>query len=164
MKGYSLGYHNQDLVFSADIFIGEPELGFSFEIGKTGDPFYPVASFSGHSGYIFDQSGFFIGGYRKNQTINISGNYFFGDVTQSGRVSTDDNATGRLSYYINDILIANNINGPTGFFDTILFNDQSGNNTLSLTLTPQTGSPTILLDKNSVRITSSEGYYFSTND
>tara|TARA_R110000787_G_scaffold78925_1_gene172394 strand:+ start:1294 stop:1788 length:495 start_codon:yes stop_codon:yes gene_type:complete len=164
MKGHSIGYHNKDFAFSANIQVNVPNSGFSFQIGKTGDPFYPVVSFSGHSGYLFDQSGSFFGGYRRGETFTISGNYFFGDTTLVGKVTTDENATGRFSYYHNDNLIANNINGPTGFFDTVLFEDYGGLNSLTFTPILETGSQNALLDTTGTYLLSSEGYFLSSND
>ena len=164
MKSELIGYHNQDFAFSASIQVGLPESGFSLEFVRTGDPIYPVMSFSGQSGFIFDQSGYFVGGYRKDQTINISGNYFFGDVSESNGLISDDNATGRLSYYLNNTLIANNINGPTGFFDTVMFEDYGDLNKISLSIIKATGSPTVIMDSNSVYLLSSESYYLASSD
>lgn len=164
MKGYPLGYSNQNLSFSADLYVGFSSSGFSFELGKTGDPFYSTISFSGYSGYIFDQSGDFVGGYKRGQNINISGNYFFGDLATSGNEIVDDFSTGRLSYYINNKLICNNISGPTGFFDTILFEDYDGVNTMSLEVILEDGSPTALQDSDQFYLISSDGYYLCSND
>jgi hypothetical protein len=56
--------------------------------------------FSGYEGYVFDQSGRFVGGYAPNIPVNIS-----------VHMKEDDS----YSYFINDSLIANNMSGSTGF-------------------------------------------------
>lgn len=155
MKSIDLGYYNQDFVFNAQIQIAEVDSGFSFNIGQTGQE--PIVSFSGYSGYIFDQSGDLIGGYRKNQAINISGNYFYGDVSSTGNVVFDGTGNGRFSYFVNNNLIRNNISGQTGFYDTISFNSQNDQNILTLSMDISTGSPCVLK--------SSEGdYLFPSED
>jgi len=159
MKGSPLGYHNRNFVFSADIQINSPS-GFALHLSKTGDPIYNVVSFSGYSGYIFDQRGYFIGGYRKNQVINISGNYFFGDVTQTGSVVYDDDTDSRFSYFLNNRLISNCISGQSGYFDTVLFEDY-GANTLNFNHIKETRSPNIIVDVSGVPIQSSEGYFLA---
>lgn len=71
--------------------------------------------FSGYEGYVFDQSGRFVGGYAPNIPVNIS-----------VHMKEDDS----YSYFINDSLIANNMSGSTGF-DYIEF-DKHGESTLSI--------------------------------
>lgn len=71
--------------------------------------------FSGYEGYVFDQSGRFVGGYAPNIPVNIS-----------VHMKEDDS----YSYFINDSLIANNITGSTGF-DYIEF-EKHGESTLSI--------------------------------
>jgi hypothetical protein len=164
MKSALIGYHNQDFVFSADIAISTPESGFLFHIGRSGEPFYPVISFSGNNGYLFDQSGHFVGGYRKFEPITISGNFVAGEKLVSGNITYDDYSVGRLSYYINNVLIANNITGPSGYFDTILFDDQSGKNTLAIEFIRQTGSPNVLTDNTFSYLLSSDGHFLAAND
>lgn len=164
MKGYRLGYHNQDFVFNASFQVCNTDTGFVFQIGKSGDSFYPVVSFSGYSGYIFDQSGSFVHGYRKNELINISGNYFYGDTFVSGNPLVDETGIARLSYFINDNLIANNISGQTGFFDTVTFEDYGCDALFSLEYVLETGSPCVLADNTGTYLLSSEGYYLAASD
>lgn len=159
MKSSPLGYHNQNFVFSADIRINSPS-GFAFHLSKSGEYINNVVSFSGYSGYIFDQKGSFVGGYRQNQGINISGNYFFGDVTASGNVIFDDDTDSRFSYFLNKKLVANNIIGQTGYFDTVFFED-FGQNTLNFNFIKNTGSPNVIVDFNGIPIQSSEGYFLA---
>lgn len=71
--------------------------------------------FSGYEGYVFDQSGRFVGGYAPNIPVNIS-----------VHMKEDDS----YSYFINDSLIANNMSGSTGF-DYIEFK-KHGESTLSI--------------------------------
>lgn len=71
--------------------------------------------FSGYEGYVFDQSGRFVGGYAPNIPVNISVHM------------KEDNS---YSYFINDSLIANNMSGSTGF-DYIEF-EKHGESTLSI--------------------------------
>jgi len=71
--------------------------------------------FSGYEGYIFDQSGRFVGGYQPNSPFTIS-------------VHSKDDDT--YSYFINDILIANNYSGSSGS-DYIEF-DKHGDTTLDI--------------------------------
>jgi hypothetical protein len=71
--------------------------------------------FSGYEGYVFDQSGRFVGGYAPNIPVNIS-----------VHMKEDDS----YSYFINDSLIANNMSGSTGF-DYIEF-EKHGESTLSI--------------------------------
>lgn len=165
MKGERFGYHNRDFSFNASIQVSAPESGFSLEIGKSGDSFYPVISLSGYSGYIFDQSGNFVHGYRQNEVFNFSGNYFFGDYYDSGgNVLVDETGIARFSYFINDVLICNNLTGQTGFIDSIIFDDQDDQNTLLLDLFLDTGSPCVLADSTGTYLLSSESYYLSASD
>lgn len=164
MKGERIGYHNQNFSFNASIQISAPESGFSLKIGRTGDPFYTAVALSGYSGYIFDQSGNFVHGYRQNEVVNFSGNYFFGPSVDTGNPLVDETGIARFSYFIDDILICNNITGPTGFIDTILFEDQGGENTLAIDLFLDTGSPCVIADDTGTYILSSEGYYLSASD
>jgi len=68
--------------------------------------------FSGSEGYIFDQSGRFVGGYESEEVFNI---YVH---------CKSDNT---MSFFINEVLIANNYSAPTGF-DYIEFDKHGGSN------------------------------------
>lgn len=76
---------------TGDVVTGE---GGSTGLLNTG--FY----FSGSEGYVFDQSGRFVGGYNSNYPVNLS-IHMRSDQT--------------FSYFIDDTLIANNMSGLTGF-------------------------------------------------
>lgn len=154
MKAIDFGYYNQNFIFNAEISVSAPESGFVFQIARTGEnpttgnnlsDSYPLVSFSGYSGYIFDQSGDLVSSYRQNEDIRISGNYFYGEQSSSGKVTFDETGVGRFSFFINDVLIKNNISGQTGFFDTIYFDTQSGENVLSIyDFLIEGGSPCVL--------------------
>jgi len=78
---------------------GDVDTGQGLGDGSTGllnTGFY----FSGSEGYVFDQSGRFVGGYSKNYPVNLSVHM------------KSDNT---FSYFIDDILIANNYSGCSGF-------------------------------------------------
>jgi|TARA_B100001094_G_C18072523_1_gene740831 hypothetical protein len=165
MKTKSIGYHNRSLVFSADIQVSAPESGFLFQIGRSGDPdFYPAISFSGSEGFIFDQEGEFVGGYRQNQLFNISGNYFYGDQSTSGNLLMDHTGEARFSYFLNGNLISNNINGQTGFLQTIRFEDHDNQNNLFFEIVKETGSSNVIRDSGSTYLASSEGHYLGYLD
>jgi hypothetical protein len=72
--------------------------------------------FSGSEGYIFDQSGRFVGGYESKEVFNIL-------------VHCKSNNT--MSFFINDVLIANNYSALTGF-DYIEF-DKHGESSMNIT-------------------------------
>lgn len=89
------GYHESIIDFN--ISISSAESGFLLAAGLgIGDSGLINSGiiFSGYNGYIFDQSGDFIGGYRSNNPFKIS-TYIHED---------------HVSYYIDDVLIKNNIN------------------------------------------------------
>lgn len=156
MTGQHIGYQNQNFSFSADISVGIPESGFQLAFGKKGsvdppfDPFTNVVEFSGVSGYLFDQSGRFFGGYQKNKTFTITGDVF--------HTAGDGN---RFSYGTSDYLVANNVEIPSGFIDSVIFEDYDGQNTLIMDLNLETGSPVVLADNTGLYLLSSEGYYLA---
>lgn len=127
---YLFGFTNVNFSFNANIAVRTPESGFSLQLGQTGSDFYPVISFSGYSGYIFDQRGFMVGGYIKNEAFAISGNY----STESSELES----AGRLSYYIDDVLISNNVSS-TGFIDCIRFEGYSDEITADINIIRDTG-------------------------
>lgn len=149
MKGSYIGYHDQPLSFNAEISLNTPQSGFVLQIGQTGNPLYPNVSFSGVSGYLFDKSGIFFGGFQKNVPFSISGDFFFNETPS------------RYSYYYNGLLVSNNIYGGTGFIDTAIFNDYNSNSSCRLNVVLGGGSPTILADNSLIYLVSSEGYYLS---
>lgn len=150
MKGYNLGFQDQSFSFSADITVGIPQSGFSLQIGQTGAHYFPNVSFSGVSGYLFDQSGNFFGGYQKGIPFKISGNYFF------------DGDTGRYSYFYNNVLVANNVYGSTGFVDSIRFEDYGELNSAYISVSKEDGSPIVLADSSGVYLISSDGFWLSS--
>jgi hypothetical protein len=163
MKSIDLGYYNQDFVFNAQVQVIDVASGFSFEIAQSGQD--PIVSFSGQSGYLFDQQSDLIGGFRKNQAINISGNYFYGESHSTGNVVFDGTGEGRFSYFVNGNLIKNNISGQTGFYDTLYFNSSNDQNILTLSLDISTGSPCVLKSKDgNYSFPSEDDYYLASSD
>jgi hypothetical protein len=175
MTGVYFGYHNQNLSVKASITIQVPNSGFSLKFGRIGswenniatfegqsntrtigppygDPFVSVIEFSGYSGYIFDQDANLIGGYLKDQPFDLEFHAFYG--------SGQDN---RLSYKINDTLIANNLQLDSGdvFIDAMLFEDYGERNNLFFALEQETGSPTVIAGQTGLYILSSEGFYLA---
>lgn len=127
--------------FSASITVNDPTSGFSLAIGdSTTDAF----SFSGFSGYIFDWSGDFVGGYQSGNPFLISGNIF-------------NESPQRMSYFIDDVLIKNNMNPVEMDSDTISFDPfNSGSMILNITEVSNSEIYTFL--------TSSEGYTLESSD
>ncbi|MDB4317706.1 hypothetical protein N9973_00250 [bacterium] len=109
MKVYQQVTAKEESIVNLDIFIDNTHSGFCVAAG-TGDVVAGEGGstgllnsgfvFSGYEGYVFDQSGRFVGGYAKNIPVNIS-------------VHMKSNDT--YSYFVDDVLIANNIAGSTGF-------------------------------------------------
>ena len=150
MQDYLFGFTNVDFSFNADIAVQVPESGFLLQLGQTGNDFHASISFSGASGYIFDQSGDLVGGYMKNEAFSISGNYFFD--------GNDVDSAGRLSYFINDTLIANNV-GSTGFIDCIRFEGHTDDTIGNISIVRDTGDFTALMDSEGVYLLSSDDYF-----
>lgn len=85
----------------------------------------------------------------KNEAFNISGNYnYFGADQISG--------SGRLSYYINNTLISNNIYA-TGFIDCIRFEGYTSETIGNIAITKGTGESVALADSGATYILGSEG-------
>ncbi len=161
MTGAYFGYHNQNFSVDASITIRVPNSGFCLKFGRAGsfvaptyEPFQTVIAFSGYSGYIFDQDRNLIGGYLKNEPFNLEFHSFY-------RTGQNGN---RLSYKINETLIANNLQIENGdiFVDAMVFEDYGGSNNLSFTLKTETGSPTVLAGNTGLYILSSEGFYLAS--
>lgn len=157
MTGVYLGYHNQNFSVNANITIEVPASGFSLRFGRIGswagppyDPFVSVVEFSGYSGYIFDQDMNMVGGYIKGQPFNLKFDAFYGSGQEN-----------RLSYKINDTLIANDLKVDSGdvFIDAMTFEDYENQNNLFFTLKTETGSPTLIAGNTGLYILSSEGFY-----
>jgi len=100
-------------VYSVDLNINSPESGFEFSLMETGyDGSWKTANLvtiSGVSGYLFDQSGNFFGGFQSGIPFNVKIYYDY------------DNKT--FSYDLNDVLMANSLD-VTGYdvFGTGLVN------------------------------------------
>ena len=100
-------------VYSVDLNINSPESGFEFSLMETGyDGSWKtanLATISGVSGYLFDQSGNFFAGFESGTPFNIKVYYDY------------DNKA--FSYYHEDILMANSLD-VTGYdvFETGLVN------------------------------------------
>jgi hypothetical protein len=90
------GYNKSIIDF--DILIDSAQSGFKIVADYGTEESGLINSgvmFSGYNGYIFDRSGDFIGGYRSNKTFKITTHFH------------DSNYA---SYYIDGVLIKNNIN------------------------------------------------------
>jgi len=89
------GYNKS--IIDLSISVDDAESGFHVAIGSGDDGggalAYSGIMFSGYEGYIFDQSGDFVGGYSKDVTFTIS-----------THIHDDDH----VSYYLNNDLIKNN--------------------------------------------------------
>jgi len=77
-----------------DSFQGGFLVGIGSGIGTNDRLAYSGIIFSGQDGYIFDQEGDFVGGYATNQNFNIT---------------TNIHEDGHVSYFIDDVLIKNNL-------------------------------------------------------
>ena len=119
MKVYQQVTGYEQSILNLDILIENTSLGFSVAggtgqvVGDTTGLLNSGFAFSGYEGYIFDQSGRFVGGYSQNLPINLS-------------IHTKKDNT--FSYFLQGDLIANNMGGVTGF-DHIEF-EKNGNASL----------------------------------
>jgi hypothetical protein len=85
-----------DCIVNASFIINSPDSGFSFYLGYREDEFFATGvGFYGYSGYIFDHSGTFFGGYSSGSQFTLSCHLF--DTEQ------------RISYFYNDVLMCNNL-------------------------------------------------------
>jgi len=104
MKVYQQVTGKEESIVNLDILVENTYSGFSVAAGTGnagGDGLLNSGFvFSGYEGYVFDQSGRFVGGYAPNIPVNISIHM------------KSDNT---YSYFIEDALIANNVSGSTGF-------------------------------------------------
>ena len=105
-------------ILTMDIAVANTFSGFEIRGGMSSSENSLNATyfaFSGYEGYIFDQSGKFVGGYQPNIDFNIT-------------IHSKSDST--LSYFIDDNLIANNYYCPTGF-NYLLF-EKHGSSTLDI--------------------------------
>lgn len=120
MKVYQNVTGVEESTIEFNTFVEDSYSGFSIAAGTGnagGDGLLNTGFvFSGSEGYIFDQSGRFVGGYESEEVFNILVH------------SKSDNT---MSFFINDVLIANNYSATTGF-DYIEF-DKHGESTLNIT-------------------------------
>ena len=124
MKVYQQITGKEESIVNLNVFVDNTFSGFCVAAG-TGDVLTGEGGstgllnsgfvFSGYEGYIFDQSGRFVGGYSADNPFDIS-----------VHMKSDDT----YSYFINDVLIANNVSGSTGF-DYIEF-EKHADSTLSI--------------------------------
>lgn len=131
--------------FSASITPRNPDSGFSFAFGTTGNlgEFTTGVRFYGRSGLVFDDANNFFGGYYSGRSLELEG-HFFGD---------------RLSYFYNGVLINNNI-PVSNNFNAIEF-EKFGNSTLRLELNYVSGARNEqgLQDNNGIFLLSSDNFY-----
>ena len=120
MKVYQNVTGVEESTIEFNTFIEDSFSGFSIAAGAGnagGDALLNTGFiFSGSEGYIFDQSGRFVGGYEAEEVFNILVH------------CKSDNT---MSFFINDVLIANNYSAPTGF-DYIEF-DKHGESSMNIT-------------------------------
>lgn len=105
------GYITGDYSFNSEIIPHNPKNGFKMVFGMSGiSGITGSVIFSGNSGNVFDQVGDMVGGYSSGRSLYISGNVFA--ETES-----------RMSYYINGVLIKNNLPLSNKQSDTISFDN-----------------------------------------
>lgn len=144
MNYYNLGFQDKNFTFSADVTVGDTENGFSLNFSQSG--VVDKIVFSGQSGYLFDKEGMLFGGFQKDRRFNLSGYFFFED---SGS---------RYSYFYNDLLVANHVDGGTGFIDSVSFEDQNGKNSATFKINLISGDSFVLSDSEGFLLLS-EGYF-----
>lgn len=119
MKVYQQLTGYEESILNLNILVENTYSGFSVAGGTgnaEGDALLNSGFvFSGYEGYVFDQSGRFVGGYAPNIPVNLS-----------IHMKSDDT----YSYFIDDVLIANNVSGSTGF-DYIEF-EKHGDSSLGI--------------------------------
>ena len=119
MKVYSSIYPSGSFVANMEFRINDPKSGFSFAFGNgTGESDFSTGLFfRGYSGYIFDQSGNFFGGYRSGSRFEIEVRCFDQE---------------RAAYFFNNKLIANNL-AVSGSINCIEF-DKYGTSSVNMRL------------------------------
>jgi len=119
MKVYQQLTGYEESILNLNILVENTYSGFSVAGGTgnaEGDALLNSGFvFSGYEGYVFDQSGRFVGGYAPNIPVNLS-------------IHMKSNDT--YSYFIDNVLIANNVSGSTGF-DYIEF-EKHGDSSLGI--------------------------------
>ena len=95
MKAESLPNY-KNAVYDLDITVNDPDKGFRFHLMETGASSESMlVSFSGHQGYLFDQSGNFFGGYDSGIPFELLVHY--------------DHDNESFSYYHEKVLMANDM-------------------------------------------------------
>lgn len=117
MKTYQPISPYEKFIMELEVVVNDTLSGFSVGAGVSnvgGDGFINTGFiFSGYEGYIFDQNNKFIGGYSKDIPFNIS---------------VHMRSDGSYSYFIDEVLIANNVVGEINL-DLIEF-DKHGDSSL----------------------------------
>lgn len=118
MKVYQNVTGKEQSITNLEVTVDNTYSGFSILAGTATEDNNDLINlsfgFEGYEGYIFDFSGRFVGGYSRDIPINIS-------------VHMKDDET--YSYFINDTLISNNMEGVTGF-NSIEFNKHGDSSVL----------------------------------
>ena len=119
MKVYSSIYPSGSFIANIEFRVNDPKSGFSFALGNgTGESnFFTGLYFKGYSGYIFDQSGNFFGGYRSGARFDMEVRCFDQE---------------RAAYFLNGKLIANNID-VSGSINCVEF-DKHKNSVMNMRL------------------------------
>lgn len=139
-----------DFGFHAKITVNDPASGFHFALGQSGVNFDPVIAFSGYSGYVFDWSGDFVGGYTSGDEFSISG-------------AMMNETPLRASYHIDDVLIKNSLTPLNNTINSISFDAYRGGS-LSIELYESSEEQGVLFLESSDQftLTSSGGIYLTT--
>ena len=120
VSGTLSGFNNS--IVDMNVYIDNPLSGFELTAMETGNGTrYNIFSFSGSEGYIYDQSGWFFGGYKSGVPFDIQAHY---------------NYTGaKITYYFDDQLICNNVDPivASKSIDSIEF-EKYGNSTISVSI------------------------------
>ena len=120
VSGTLSGFEN--CIIDMDIYIDSPNSGFDLTVMETGvGTRDDIFSFSGYEGYVFDQSGRFIGGYRSGTSFNIQTHFDF-DQT-------------KFRYYFDGQLISNNMTPITAKSPNCVEFEKYGNSSLEVSVT-----------------------------
>ncbi len=153
MKLYSELIVDGNQLIATNFIINSPQSGFSFSIGGTNQNniFSTGFSFSGYSGYLFDQSGNLFGGYYSGTQFDLNLHFFEQDK--------------RISYFYDDVLMANNIYCKSNslILDTIEF-DKINNSTVNIANILENEAAFFYLKDNSgILLVSSDNKLLGTN-
>ena len=91
-------------IFDVSLVVNNPVSGFEFSLMETGvGVTVDLIQFSGVSGYLFDQSGHFFGGYQSGAPFDMTIHY--------------DKTNTSFKYYFGGVLMANDMTSYIGSLD-----------------------------------------------